>query len=651
MKKFLSACLAILLVLSLTGCNNGGTADKPVKISSASGFSKWFGEGKKLSRMSGKTLYFQLSGNVKLKEEGLITGNNKVVLDLDGHSITAENARVFAVTDGSLHLKNGTVSSTGAPEDGGVLLLSGDGCALEATNMVLKNTDDTAIPERLQGGVIYANTPSGSQNSCQITLNGGTTVSGSTSGLRRAGGSIALASSLLYLQDATVENGKAGISGNIHADGNTQVYIQGGTVQNGSALHSNDMSGYGGNFYLQGLAAVYVREGSILGGIAEKSGGNFYLSNTAGEEAGLHFISGTMDGGSAKNEGGNIYAMDSASRVRIYGGEIGGGNAIMGGNIYLMSAPIDIYGGTLTGTANNTSLIQGGNIYGDKAEFTIYGGNVTSGMSMEYGGNIYVSDSTVDIYGGSITAGAVASQDVNRGGGNLYAGGGSTVRMYGGEISGGISNCMQDAESSAAGGNVMIGGTTRMEMCGGTIKDGTVYGKVTRGGSVYLYGQSHRNDVVFHMYGGLIENGLLENTMRGMCVASYSSTKTDIGDAVARLFGGEIRYTGAADNKNKVYAIFGNKSDKGDMYLFDPTPYEGLYSRTTAGPCADPSHNTQTGEVAATCLTQGCTEYTCQTCGVWYVITAEPLGHSETAEETELGTKHSCSTCGSIRYE
>ena len=152
------------------------------------------------------------------------------------------------------------------------------------------------------------------------------------------------------------------------------------------------------------------------------------------------------------------------------------------------------------------------------------------------------------------------------------------------------------------------------------------------------------------MYGGLIENGPLDNKMRGMCVGSYSETKGDSGHGIARIFGGELRFTGDAGDKNKVYTMHGNKTAGTDLYLFDPAPYEGMYSRTTAGPCPDPTHNTVTGEVAATCLTQGCTEYTCGTCGIWYAVTAAPAGHTETTQSTELGLEHSCTVCESHWY-
>lgn len=640
------AVIAVAAVL-LRNAGAGKTADRPVKLASAMDFNGWFGQGKKLSKKTDQTVYFKLTGDIKISQEGLICGGNDVIIDLNGYTITGGQNRAFSVADSTLLLQGGTVETAGAPENGGVILVQGEGCALTVEDATLSNTDDSGAAANTQGGVIYA---AGSGTPAQIRVRGNSVIQGSPSGLRRSGGAVALTGeSRLYLESGKISGGKAGTAGNVYLDGNSQLHILGGSVAGGTAVRNSEITGYGGNIYTQGLSRVYVVGGSIAGGTAEKDGGNLYLANTA-EGGGLYFCSGTMDGGTAGECGGNLYAMDKYSAVRISGGELTGGNAANGGNVYLHNAPCELWGGTLVGVAGNEGLYSGGNIYGEMATLRIYGGTVTSGMALEYGGNICVFDSAVDIYGGSITAGAVMGAAVTRGGGNFYAGRESVVRMYGGEISGGISNCMQNEEESAAGGNVMIAGTTRMELFGGTIKDGTVYGKITRGGSVYVYGQSQRNSSVFHMYGGSVENGLLENTMRGMCIGAYSSTKTNVGDAVARIFGGTLKYTGPEKDKSRVYAIYGNKSDNGDVYLFDEAPYEGLYKKVTTGPCPDASHNTVVAEHAAGCLTQGCTEYACATCGTWYAITAEPLGHTETAEEQESCTKHTCESCQAVWY-
>lgn len=643
MKKMISICLAVVLTLGLCACGGGTAAEKPVKLSSAGQFTSWFGEGKKLSKKSGQTVYFQLTGDIKLRKEGLITGGNTVYIDLNGHSITGDANRAFSVTDSALILRGGTVETAGAPDNGGVICVQGAGSGLTLEDVTMSNTDDSGVTGMALGGVIYA---AGKGTPAQIYIRGNSVINGSASGLRRSGGAVALTGdSRLYLEGGAIRGGKAGTAGNIYLEDNAQLHLLGGSVENGTAVSNSEITGYGGNIYTQGLGVIYVRGGEILGGSAEKDGGNIYLANTAGEEAGLYFLSGKMDGGTARTNGGNLCAMDKASQVRISGGELSGGNAEYGGNIYLKGAPMAIWGGTLTGVAGNPDLLNGGNICAEKATLQIYGGEITSGMAQEYGGNVYVSDSQVDIYGGSITSGAVVAADVTRGGGNFYAGRESLVRIYGGEISGGVSNCAQDQENSAAGANVMVAGTTKLEMFGGTIRDGMVYGPITRGGGVYVYGQAKRSNTVFHLYGGLIENGPLDNKMRGMCIGSYSETKGDSGIAVTRVFGGELRFTGNADDKNRVYTLHGNKTAGTDLYLFDHTPYEGMYNRTIVGPCADPTHNTVTGELPATCLTQGGTEYTCGTCGIWYLITAEPTGHTETTEATENGLKHSCAAC------
>lgn len=644
--------VAVALIFGLRNVGAGQSADKPAILSTGADFKHWFGEGKKLSKKENTTYYFKLSGDVKISAEGLIAGGNTVYIDLDGHSITGGENRAFALSHGGvLNLSGGTVETAGANDNGGVIFMDGAACQLTLDNVTLSNTGDTEITDRLTGGVIYANSPAEAAGT--VTLHGGTVINGSASGKRRTGGAITVAGGTsLYIHDATVQNGKARTSGNIHLEGQATMYLLGGTVTGGTAVHTDPVDGFGGNIYVQSLSALHLYSGTVSGGVAEASGGNIYVSCTGGDNSGLHLYGGTVEGGVAKTEGGNIYAIEKTSNVRVYGGSITGGNAVQGGNIALQDAVMELRGGTLTGLATSEKLVNGGNIYAATANISIYDGTIDQGLAQNYGGNVYVTDSVLNIYGGTMTRGAVSAAEVTKGGGNLYAGRASVVNMYGGEISDGISNCFDtNKEASAAGGNVMIAGTTKMQLFGGTIKNGTVHGAITRGGGVYVYGQGNGYDTVFHMYGGTVSNGLTDNKMRGMCIGSYSATSNDKGFGTARLFAGDIIYTGPADDANKVYTIHGNKTSKRDVLLYDPTGLEGLYNRTTTGACPDESHNTVTAEVAATCLTHGATEHTCKTCGVWYEIAAEPTGHSEQTEASDHGTvEHTCTACDALWY-
>ena len=647
-RRFLAliTCLLVMVSLVLSGCG-AATADKPASLGSGGDFSRWFGPEKKLSKQEPGTYYFQLTKDIKISTEGLISGQD-VVIDLNGHTITGENNRAFCVSDGgSLVLKNGTVQTMGADANGGVIALE-DAKGLELVDVNLTNTDDTQISDRLSGGVLYAN----SKELCNIHIYGTSTLTGSASGLRRSGGTVALAGQAqLYLHSGTIRGGKAGTAGNLLLDNKSAFYLLGGTVENGFAESNSEITGFGGNIYTQTMSRIFMYGGTIQGGKADTAGGNIFLSNTASidGESGLYLYDGLITGGSALYEGGNIYASEKDSVIHMQGGTIEAGDSSQGANIFLQGGVLEMLGGTLVG--NNTGSTQlGGNIYGSAATLLLYDGIIADGAAQNMGGNVCMYDSRVEIYGGVIRNGISYSTQVSHGGGNFYAGKGSTVNMYGGEVFGGISNVTKDQESSSGGGNMMIGGTTKMQMFGGTVKDGTVYGKVTRGGGIYVYGQVAKNNSVLHMYGGTVENGPMENTMRGLCIAAYSETSDDNGFATARIFDGEIIFKGDDKHPDRLHTIYGNKTNSRDVKIFDDTNYKGLYRRTTVGPCPDATHNTVTGEVAATCLTHGYTEYTCGTCGVWCRITAEPTGHTAQTEDmtTPEGvtcTKHSCTAC------
>ena len=654
MKKKLALLTALILLLSLVfpGCSktdSESAADGPAPDTlDSQTFIEWFGTGNKLRNAKEKEHTFRLTEDIVLTQDIRLDGRS-VTLNLDGHSITGGVFRAFTLTGGaSLTLTGGTVATKGEDSDGGVIRLTDSDLTLD--NVRLQNTDDSHISERRTGGVIYATTEA-SDNST-VTLKGGTELIGSPSGLRRSGGAIAMAGKTrLILEDATVQDGKAGTAGNIFLDGHAILCLMpGSTVKGGQAIHSSEISGSGGNITGYALSQIHLEGGTVSGGVADKAGGNIYLSNTAGEDAGLHIYSGTIENGKAYTDGGNIYATEKFSLIRVYGGSVIGGLAGRGGNIGIQTAKLLLLGGTLTGTDNTDTLLYGGNVYAEGSDLEIYGGLVEKGTAQTCGGNFYVTGCNLNIYGGTITGGSLYANQVGHGGGNVYAGGESYVNIYGGEITKGLVNINQDQECSTAGANVMIAGTSFLQMFGGLVKDGTVYGKVSRGGGVYVYGQVNRYSPVFHMYGGTIENGALENTMRGMCVASYSGSDTSTGIARTRIFAGEINYTGP-DDENKVNAIYGNKTNGSDLYIFEPDNYKGLYRRTTAKPCPDETHNTPAEGLTATCLTPGAEGFCCNTCGTWYKITEAATGHTVTDEVTDHGTRHTCTTCDLHWYE
>lgn len=664
-RKIIIIAVAALVVIAalvflLRNVGAGKKPERPITLLSTMEFNQWLGSGG--SALTGKetagTYYFKLAADVKLSKSAVIDNGHTVVIDLNGHTVTGANGKqlqAFLVSEGaSLTLKGGAVEMAGADTNGGLIAVDGAGCGLNLENVVLTNTDDTLIGQNLGGGVLLVKSPvEAADNPAVVTISGTTVINGSTSGLRRNGGTIcAEGAAQIRMYGGTIQNGVAACSGNVHLADQAKFHMHDGLISGGVAKGKSEMTGLGGNVNVRGKAGFYLYGGSVAGGQAENNGGNIFISNFGAdnEEHSLHIYGGKVESGVAKNYGGNIYATDKESVIRVYGGSVEKGVALSGGNFYLESAGLELRGGVLAGQLQSEEIAYGGNVAAFRSQIDVYDGcYVLNGISKSCGGNFYLNNTVMNIYGGTIMSGGTLDYEVNQGGGNLYAAGESIVNLYGGEISGGVSNQNHTPETSAAGGNVMIAEKTQMHMYGGTIKEGMVYGKICRGGSVYVYGQAKGNNAVFHMYSGKIQNGLLNGTMRGMCVAAYSNSNGEAGYGIARLFGGTIQYTGAASNPNRVYSLYSNR---GHLYIYESGAYSGIAKSVTRGACPDETHFTEVEKLEATCITPGCTKYTCNTCGDWYEVAGSATGHWDLGgEPVELDgqsgfVKFTCECCG-----
>lgn len=666
-KRIISLCLVTIMVLGvLTGCSKKHpTADAPADLTEVKDFTYWFQDSsrKAISKnTTPDTYYFRLTQDLTIPGAAIINNGHTVFFDLNGFTLTTQAdtlARAFEVTGGaSLILKNGTVSTVGANDNGGMIFLDGAGCKLELMDVTLTSADDSFVDPSFGGGVIYATSPADGAPAV-ISMYSGTTINGSTAGRRGAGGSVMLAGNAeMYLYDGVVQNGIAGNSGNIHLADQSKLYMHGGTVTGGQTVQMSGVSGDGGNINVTAQALFCQYGGTISGGKCARAGGNLYVGNFGkSDKQGYYLYGGTIEGGYAPVNGGNLYALDKMSNVVLYGGEIKAGKAVNGGNLYLEACNFELRGGLLTGTSEVGVHQNGNNIYGVRATMNLYSGEITGGWVTGNGGNVFAADCAVNMYGGTIKDGKLSATSVGYGGGNIWVGGSSVFNLYGGEIKDGQAN-LKNEEATASGPNVCVAGKALMQMFGGTVKDGFIKGTTCRTGCIYVYGQVAGNDAVFHMYGGRLENGELDaEVMRGLCVGVYSVLADESGIATGRIFDGEIVFKGPDDSPDKRHTLFGNKSGNAlNLFVFDSNKYKGLTRGAVVGACKDKTHNTEVETVDATCTTQSCVKYHCDTCGDWYKITGEATGHTETAETvaptaTTAGyTEHTCSVCGDHRY-
>jgi len=173
--------------------------------------------------------------------------------------------------------------------------------------------------------------------------------------------------------------------------------------------------------------------------------------------------SGTITGGSTKGKGGNVYIADG-SVFNLYAGEITGGTAKTGGNIYC-AGTFNMTDGKISGGYSNISSGWGGNIYvGAKGVITVTGGLIENGLTEKtMGGNI-MNEGTVNISGTAVISGG--STKGGNSGGNIANSG--TVTITGGTIKGGY---------ASEGGNLYNTSTAKTM----TFKNCTVTGGVATG--------------------------------------------------------------------------------------------------------------------------------------------------------------------------
>ena len=276
------------------------------------------------------------------------------------------------------------------------------------------------------------------------------------------------------------------------------------SVGGGEVRATGSSAGHGGVLLVSGGAEFTLMSGTLravegasrpaYGGIVSVSGNGTVFNMEGGRLA---------DGVTANNEkytacGGSIYC--SAATVNISAGEVVGGSAARGGNVYLAADSVaNISGGILSG---GSALNYGGGVYvSTNAKLNLTGGKLTGG-SAKYGANVAVLAGEVALAGGELADGAASLY-----GGNLYANDGSTVTVSGGKISGGTAGdyagniyfttagaCKLDITGGEIAGDVRINGAESLSVSGAPIiGTGSEGGLDMRNGVVLTVGQLEQN--------------------------------------------------------------------------------------------------------------------------------------------------------------
>ena len=241
---------------------------------------------------------------------------------------------------------------------------------------------------------------------------------------------------------------------------------------------------------------VNIRNATITGGVVKGNGGAVSVAATGGTKAAvLNIYSSTISGGKALpledgtlGLGGNIHSASGTTAINSADGTttISGGNARVGGNIYIGAATLTVKTGTKV--LNGTATGSGGNIYNAWKMTVEKDTTISDGTAAQNGGNIYYADSTAATYNlttpnynafnlsGTITRGTATNGD----GGNIYsASEDMNVNILAGEVSHGT--------AGGSGGNIYAAAGTGIVNIGNDTGDTALVteGTATDGGCIY----------------------------------------------------------------------------------------------------------------------------------------------------------------------
>ena len=266
--------------------------------------------------------HYRLEADITLTARILVSEGACLVLDLNGHTITAAaEDRVFLLY-GAMTLLDTSENKTGAlvggdltgrALNGGTVYVSEKGCFIMLSGTV---RDGKAI----NGGNIYS-----SSKATRIWVLGGTVCNGT----------------------AVPDKEKTGRGGNIYT--NCDTLISGDAmIRDGYAQYQHTGTGRGGNLFVNGsIEAVISGNAKIIGGYAAGRGGNILVNAygvlTIRENAEIY-------GGIAKNYANNVDILTSTFNMEggtIYGSPAGGCQVNI--STYSTLSEINISGGKIYG--------------------------------------------------------------------------------------------------------------------------------------------------------------------------------------------------------------------------------------------------------------------------------------------------------------
>ena len=263
--------------------------------------------------------HYYLNTDVTVQSQAVVGGKDikeyEIVLDLNGKTITSENARAFLVYYGSTLTIMDSVG-TGA---------------MEATGITGGH-----------GGV-------GLVSSGTLNLLGGTLRHISSEQVVTSAGGLMVENSTFNMYGGIVEGGNAqkgelsdGLGGNIYGH-NGVINLYGGTIRGGKATT------YGGNIYSYNTI-FNMYGGRVENGEAGTYGGNLFCANITEN----NFYGGVMTGGKTNGRDGNMYIYNDQAKILL-------GDVTIDGDMYVGQAPITVNGKPVIkkGAVDGLTLLSG----------------------------------------------------------------------------------------------------------------------------------------------------------------------------------------------------------------------------------------------------------------------------------------------------
>ena len=233
------------------------------------------------------------------------------------------------------------------------------------------------------------------------------------SGARGDGGMV------INVQSKSTVNIYGGIIDGTRAKQTTNIGMYGIVMANKGGV----INMYGGKIIGLGDIALYNKNTNTYAGKnATTLGGSVYVA----ADGTFNLYGGTITSGTAQ-KGGNV---NTIGKFHMYGGTVECGNAREGANIYVGGGVCNLKGGTV---ANGTAATHGGNLYVNNAAEVvmtggeIYGGKAETGLNIFVGGNkkdIKEGDKIVETVFGKVSLiGGTVYGGVNTSGNTLTLGG------------------------------------------------------------------------------------------------------------------------------------------------------------------------------------------------------------------------------------